>query len=180
MWKESPHLIQELEGPQERQQLEFHLGEDLHMCKGISGCRCGISKAAQSTGTVWRIAKSPVRLDHREYEGKYRGRICKGRIHSISLLPMEFLGWASSLFPGYKSKKSLFPLREPMAEKKASAHHRDLCWVNDATRGPSEQMKKGIILPMLCKMVCIVFNYLDSRKPLSSGVRPLVQSLPHP
>ena len=156
--------------PQERQQLEFHLGEDLHMCKGISECRCSVSKEAQSTGNVWGIAKSPVWLDHREYEGEYRGKICKGRIHSISLLQMEFLRWASSLFPGYKNKKSLFPLREPMAEKQASAH-RDLCQVNDATSGPSEQMKKGIILPMLCKMVCIVFNYLDSRKQLSSGVK---------
>ena len=53
-----------MDKPQDRGLLEFHLGADLHMYKCIS------VNIAQNTGKVWGIAKNPVWLDYREYEGK--------------------------------------------------------------------------------------------------------------
>ena len=40
------------------------MGADLHMYKCVS------VSIAQNTGKVWGIAKNPVWLDYREYEGK--------------------------------------------------------------------------------------------------------------
>ena len=53
-----------MDKPQDRGLLEFHFSADLHMYKGVS------VNIAQSTGNVWGIAKNPIWLDYREYEGK--------------------------------------------------------------------------------------------------------------